>query len=383
MIDFSLTEEQELVARTIRDFTERELRPHEEEVEKLGYVPKELAERIKRRAIDAGLAALSMPAELGGGGLDHVTSLVADRELARTSWAMSSCVPGPTPILLACRGEQVERYLLPAIRGERAECFALTEPGAGSDARSIQARGVRDGPDWVINGTKQFISHADHADFILLVAVTGENETPKGPRPRFTTFLVDKDLPGVEVRPIGCVSARGYNPHLIGLTDVRVPGGSILGEEGHGFDFAVEWLYGSRVMMAAHCVGRARLILELATDWARTRKQFGRPIGEFQGTSFKLADMEVEIQAAWLLALHAAWKLDQGTLTPVDASIAKLYASEMLGRVADHGVQIFGGTGLMTEFPMERYWRDARVERIWEGTSEIHRDLIARSLLRG
>jgi acyl-CoA dehydrogenase len=382
VIDFSLTEEQELVARTVREFVERELRPHEEDVERSGVVPRELAEELKQRAIAAGLYALNMPEELGGGGLDYVTSMVAEVELARTSWAMSSCVARPTHILLACEGEQRERYLLPTIRGERTECFALTEPGAGSDARSIQTRAVRAGGDWIINGTKQFISHADHADYVILVTVTGEDETPKGPRPRFTTFLVDKETQGIDVTPVGCVSARGYNPHLVGFADVRVPDGAILGEEGRGFDFATEWLYASRVMMAGHCTGRARLILELAADWARTRHQFGRPIGEFQGVSFKLADMETEIRAAWLNTMHAAWKLDQGTLEPVDASVAKLYASEMLGRVADEGVQIFGGMGVSTELPIERYWRDARVERIWEGTSEIHRDLIGRAVLR-
>ena len=167
--------------------------------------------------------------------------------------------------------------------------------------------------------------------------------------------------------PVGSVSARGYNAHLIGLTDVRVADDCILGAEGKGFDFATEWLYASRVMMAAHCTGRARLVLELAADWARTRRQFGRPIGEFQGVSFKLADMETEIRAAWLLTMHAAWKLDQGTLEPLDASVAKLYASEMVGRVTDHGVQIFGGMGVSTELPIERYWRDARVERILGG----------------
>ncbi len=383
MIDFSLTEERELVAETVRDFVERELRPHEEEVERLGHVAPELAGALKHKAIDTGLYALNMPAELGGGGLDYVTSSVAEMELARTSWALNSCVARPTHILLACEGEQRERFLLPSIRGERCECFARTEPGAGSDARSIQTRAVREGSDWVINGTKQFISHVDHADYIILVTVTGEDETPKGPRPRFTTFLVDKDLPGIDVTPVGSVSARGYNAHLIGLTDVRVADDCILGTEGKGFDFATEWLYASRVMMAAHCTGRARLVLELADDWARTRRQFGRPIGEFQGVSFKLADMETEIRAAWLLTMHAAWKLDQGTLEPLDASVAKLYASEMVGRVTDHGVQIFGGMGVSTELPIERYWRDARVERIWEGTSEIHRDLIGRATLRG
>jgi acyl-CoA dehydrogenase len=382
VIDFSLTEEQRLVASTVRAFVEQELVPHEDEVERLGYLPRELDADLKAKALEAGLYALNMPEELGGGGLDYVTSMVAERELARTSWALNSCVGRPSHILLACEGEQRERYLLPAIRGEREACFALTEPGAGSDARSIQTRAVRDTADWVINGTKQFISHADLADFIILVTVTGEDETPRGIRPRFTTFLVDKDVPGIELTPVGCVSARGYNPHLISFTDVRVPDGAILGDEGHGFDFANEWLYSSRVMMAAHCCGRARLVLELATDWARTRRQFGRPIGEFQGVSFKLADTEVELRAAWLLTLEAAWKLDQGTVEPADASAAKLYASEMLGRATDHGVQIFGGMGLSTEFPMERYWRDARVERIWEGTSEIHRDLIAKALLR-
>jgi len=383
VIEFAPTEEQQLVVATVRDFVERELRPHEDEVEHLGVVPQELADAIKAKALAAGLFALNMPEELGGGGLDYVTSALAEMEFARTSWALSSCVGRPTHILLACAGEQRDRYLLPTIRGERSECFALTEPGAGSDARSIQTRAVRDGDHWVIRGTKQFISHVDPADYIILVTVTGEDETPKGPRPSFTTFLVDKDLPGIEVTPVGSVSARGYNAHLIGLTDVRVANDCILGAEGKGFDFATEWLYASRVMMAAHCTGRARLVLELAADWARTRRQFGRPIGEFQGVSFKLADMETEIRGAWLLTMHAAWKLDQGTLEPLDASVAKLYASEMVGRVTDHGVQIFGGMGVSTELPIERYWRDARVERIWEGTSEIHRDLIGRAILRG
>ena len=182
---------------------------------------------------------------------------------------------------------------------------------------------------------------------------------------------------------IGCVSTRGYNPHVLTFADVRVPDRNILGREGHGFDFAREWLYSGRVMLAAMCVGRGRLMLELAADWARTRRAFGKTIGQFQGTSFKLADIQVELRAAELLTLEAAWRLDQGTLTAEDASIANLYASEMIGRAADSGVQIFGGMGLATEFVMERLWRDARVERIWEGTSEIHRDLIARGVLRG
>ena len=382
MFSFAASDEQLAVAEVVRAFTDRELRPHDDEVERLGVVPAELAHAVRDKAIEAGLYAWNMPAELGGGGLDHVTQALAEMELSR-SGPVSISVHRPAPILLACQGEQRDEYLLPTIRGERRECFALTEPEAGSDARGIRTRAVRDGDDWVINGTKQFISDADHADFILLIAVTGENETPRGPRPRITCFLVDKQLPGVALSRIDVVGTRGYNPHVITFNDVRVPDRNILGSEGHGFDFAREWLFSGRVMLAAMCVGRGRLILELAADWARTRRAFGRTIGEFQGTGFKLADMRVELKAAELLTLEAAWKLDQGTLTDVDASIANLFASEMVGRAADNGVQIFGGMGLATEFLMERLWRDARVERIWEGTSEIHRDLIARRVLRG
>jgi len=382
VFSFAASDEQLAVAEVVRVFTDRELRPHDDEVERLGVVPAKLAHAVRDKAIEAGLYAWNMPAELGGGGLDHVTQALAEMELSR-SGPVSISVHRPAPILLACQGEQRDEYLLPTIRGERRECFALTEPEAGSDARGIRTRAVRDGDDWVINGTKQFISDADHADFILLIAVTGENETPRGPRPRITCFLVDKQLPGVALSRIDVVGTRGYNPHVITFNDVRVPDRNILGSEGHGFDFAREWLFSGRVMLAAMCVGRGRLILELAADWARTRRAFGRTIGEFQGTGFKLADMRVELKAAELLTLEAAWKLDQGTLTDVDASIANLFASEMVGRAADNGVQIFGGMGLATEFLMERLWRDARVERIWEGTSEIHRDLIARRVLRG
>jgi acyl-CoA dehydrogenase len=382
VFSFAASDEQLAVAEVVRVFTDRELRPHDDEVERLGVVPAELAHAVRDKAIEAGLYAWNMPAELGGGGLDHVTQALAEMELSR-SGPVSISVHRPAPILLACQGEQRDEYLLPTIRGERRECFALTEPEAGSDARGIRTRAVRDGDDWVINGTKQFISDADHADFILLIAVTGENETPRGPRPRITCFLVDKQLPGVALSRIDVVGTRGYNPHVITFNDVRVPDRNILGSEGHGFDFAREWLFSGRVMLAAMCVGRGRLILELAADWARTRRAFGRTIGEFQGTGFKLADMRVELKAAELLTVEAAWKLDQGTLTDVDASIANLFASEMVGRAADNGVQIFGGMGLATEFLMERLWRDARVERIWEGTSEIHRDLIARRVLRG
>ncbi len=382
MVDFALSDEQRLLVDALKAFVERELYPHEDEVERLGRVPDEIAREVLAKALDAGFYAINMPAELGGGGLDAVTLSLAERELGKPSTALSALVNRPAMILLACQGDQIETYLKPTIRGERVDCFALTEPGAGSDAKSIATRATRDGDDYVINGTKQFISHADHADFIILFAVTGVDETARGAQKRITCFLVDKATPGVEVTPLACVSMRGYNPNIITLSDVRVPAGQILGEEGKGFDFANDWLYGGRVMLAAGCVGRAERVLDMCLDWAATRKQFGQTIGRFQGVSFKLADMATEMRAAWMLTLDAACKLEAGTMTRSDASIANLYASEMLGRVTDHAVQIFGGMGLMKELPIERFWRDARVERIWEGTSEIHRHIIARDLLR-
>jgi len=381
-VDFSQSDEHRLLADAVRAFVERELWPHEAEVERLGEVPIAIRRSVAEKARAAGFFALNMPAALGGGGLDHLSLAIADREFGRASTALGVLCNRPAQILLACEGEQIETYLKPTIRGERVECFALTEPGAGSDAKGIATRAVADGDDYVINGAKQFISHADLADFIILFAITGLDETARGPRKRVTCFLVDKDTPGVSVTPLDCLSTRGYNPHLIAFDDVRVNRRQILGIEGGGFGFAENWLYSGRVMLAAACVGKARRALDMALDWAAQRKQFGQTIGRFQGVSFKLADAAAEMRAAWMLVLDAAWKLDQGTMTRSDASMANLHASEMLGRVTDTVVQTFGGAGLMTDLPIERFWRDARIERIWEGTSEIHRHVIARDLLR-
>lgn len=381
-MDFSLTFEQQALIDSLAEFVEKELYPHEDLVEQLRAVPPDIAQDIKAKAKAAGFFAMNMPAELGGGGLDYQSLALAERELGRPSTALSLLLKRPANILLACKGDQIETYLKPAIRGERTDCFALTEPGAGSDARAITTNARRDGDDWIINGTKQFISYADVADFIILFAVTGVDDTPKGPRKRFTAFLVDKDAPGVTVKPMPSICTRGYNPNMIYLEDVRVPSSKILGEEGKGFDFANDWLYSGRVMLAAHCVGRAERVFKMACEWAATRKAFGRTIGEFQGIGFKIADMASEIRQAYLMVMEAAWKMDQGTLTRHEASMVNLFGSEMIGRVTDHAVQIFGGMGVMEEFPIQRFWRDARIERIWEGTSEIHRDIIARDILR-
>lgn len=382
-MNFTLTHEQEMVVETVRSFVERELYPHETEVEAEDRVRPELANEIRERAIEQGLYAANMPVDLGGGGLDTLTLTLMERELGRASFALQYLVARPSNILQACQGAQVEQYLLPTIRGERTECLAMTEPGAGSDLRSMSCRAERDGSDYVIHGTKHFISHADVADYVILFAATGVEETPAGIKKRITAFLIDKETKGLEVRPgYRCVSHRGYHNCILNFDGCRVSSNQVLGEPHRGFDVANDWLSATRLQVAAMSLGRADRALELATSWAAERTQFGKPIGKFQGVSFKLADMATDLKAAELLTLNAAARHDRGEMTDQDAAMAKLYTTEMLGRVADEALQIFGGMGLMDEHPIERIWRDARVERIWEGTSEIQRHIISRAMLR-
>jgi acyl-CoA dehydrogenase len=382
-VNLELTAEQRLIVDTVRAFVEAELYPHEDLVERLDEVPAELAESIRGKALASGLYAANMPAELGGGGLDATSVVLVERELGRASYALQWLVERPSNILQACEGEQRERYLLPAIRGERHDCVAMTEPGAGSDVRSMSTTARRDGDHYVISGTKHFISHADIADFVILFAATGVEQTPRGPKKLITTLLVDSDSSGLQIRRgPHCVSNRGYHQCELVFDGCRVPVANRLGEEGRGFALMGQWLGATRLTVAATSIGRARRVLETATEWAARRQQFGQPIGRFQGVGFQLADMATELEAAELLTLRAAARLDNAAMTDADAAMAKLYASEMLGRITDAAVQIFGGMGLMGELPVERWWRDARVERIWDGTSEIQRHIIARSLLR-
>lgn len=382
-MDFALTPEQQLVVDTVRGFVERELYPLEPEVERTGEVPLAVGREIARKVKAMGFWAANIPAEFGGGGLDTLTFTLLERELGRASMALTVWFGRPSAILCACTPEQRPYWLDPVVRGEKLDCLAMTEPEAGSDIRSMKTFARRDGGDFVINGTKHFISHADIADFVILFAATGEEETSRGRKKTITCFLVDKGTPGFEVRPgYRSVSHRGYHNCILQFDDCRVPAFNVLGEVDRGLELMNQWLFATRLTVAAMCVGRARRVFDEALRWAATRRQFGEPIGRFQGTGFKLADMSTEIDAADLLTLHAAWLVDRGL--PADRQIAqaKLFASEMLARVTDHAVQIFGGMGLMEETGIERHWRDARVERIWEGTSEIQRHIIARSLLR-
>ena len=381
-MDFSLTEEQRSIVEVTRSFVERELYPHEQEVERTGVLRRDLADQIRDKAVRAGLYAANMPEDVGGAGLDAVTQVLFEKELGKAGYALHSCVGRPSNILLAGTETQRERYLHPSVRGEKRDCLALTEPDAGSDLRAMRTRAVRDGDGWRISGTKHFISHAQEADFVILFAVTDTGDgSDRGKA--MSTFLVDLDTPGVAVHDgYRNVSHRGYTNAILDFDGCHVGPDALLGEEGRGFDLAGTWLGSTRLQVAANCLGRAERALDLAVRHAAERVQFGQRIGRFQGVSFKLADMAVELRAAELLTLDAAWRHDQGTAQDADFARAKLKATEVLAMVADEAIQIHGGMGLMDELPLERIWRDARIERIWDGTSEIQRHIISRSLLR-
>jgi len=383
-MDFNLTEEQRMIVDTTRAFVENELYPHEAEVERTGKLRRDLYEELKAKAIEAGLYAANMPEEVGGAGLDTQSWVLYEKELGRASYALHwNCVARPSNILMACNEDQRQRYTLPCVRGEKIDCMAMTEPGAGSDLRGMKATAVRDGDDWIINGTKHFISHADVADFVIVYAASGEEDTPRGKKKLITSFIVDMGTAGFTVRDgYRNVSHRGYTNSILEFDNCRIPDAQRLGDIHKGFEVANDWLGATRLQVAATCLGRAERAFEHALQWSVDRQQFGQQISKFQGVSFKLADMALDLKAANLLTMEAAWKYDQGTVTDADMAMAKLKASEMLAFVADEAIQIHGGMGVMDELPLERIWRDARIERIWEGTSEIQRHIISRELLR-
>jgi len=382
-MQYGLNEEQEMIASTVRSFVENEIYPHEDLVERTGEVPKEIAQEIKRKTLDLGFYACNFPKSLGCAGLNHLEFALVERELGRGSMALNHFFGRPQNILMACTGDQIEKYLKPAVLGQKMDALAMTEPGAGSDIRSMSCSAKQDGGDWVVNGTKHFISGADHADFIIVFVASGEIDTPKGKKKKITSFLVDRGTPGFIIRDgYKSLSHKGYKNMILEFTDCRLPDSQVLGAVDGGFDVMNEWLYATRITVATMSVGRARRVFDYALDYAANREQFGQAIGKFQGVSFQLADMITEIDAADLLTLSAANKLDQGEPSNRDIASAKLFASEMLGRVTDMAIQIHGGMGLMEDLPLERFWRDARVERIWDGTSEIQRHIISRDLLR-
>ena len=383
MIDFSLTDEQKMFVETTHNFVEKEMIPYEDTLEKTDLLPKDLAKSLKKRSIELGIYACNIPEKVGGGGLNAVSVMLIEKELGRTSLALAECAHRPLNILAACEGEQIKQFLEPTIRGDKRDCIAMTEPGAGSDLRSMKCRAVLEGKEWVISGEKHFISQASISDYCVLFASTGEEKTDKGIKKRISAFLINFDDPGVEVAEgYKNVSHRGYTNNILRFNNVRIPDWRIMGPEGDGFRLVNEWLGPTRLTVAATSVARAQRAFDIALNYSATREQFGKKIGKYQGISFPLADMATEIKMANLMLLESAWKIDQGTVTAEDCAMTKLFCTEMLARVADQSIQTVGGMGLMEDLPLERIWRDARVERIWDGTSEIQRHIISRGLLR-
>ena len=380
---YDTSNDSKLLLDTVQKFMIDEIYPHEDRVDKLGYVPDEIGKQIEEKSKEVGLFAANLPEKYGGGGLDYSSMMVVEREYGKTSHALHSWIARPTEILLACNENQMKEYLYPCVKGDKRELFALTEPDAGSDIMSMKSNAKKDGADWILNGSKHFISGPCMPDFAIVFAATGEDETPRGKRKRITAFLVDVGIPGFDIQEgTKCISYRGYKNYQLSFNDVRLSDDKILGSEGNGLSLSGKWLSMGRIWVGATCCGKAERILDLALDWAAQRKQFGKPIGTFQATGFKLADMKMNLRAADLLVKDAVDRALSGKMTDEDAAIVKIFCSEMLNKVADDTVQIFGGMGLMEEMPIERLWRDSRLERIWDGTSEIQRHIVTRSMLR-
>ncbi|MFD6096556.1 acyl-CoA dehydrogenase family protein [Nocardiopsis flavescens] len=382
MIDFSLSEEQRAVRDWVRTFVERELVPLENGVlrrEREGHPPgldREERARLRELARKSDFWGVETPVEYGGMGLDPVTAAVIEIELGRTFLTFKFGGEADN-ILYHCNEEQRERYLLPTIAGEKRSCFAITEPGAGSDAKAIRARAVRDGDTWVINGEKTFITGGNEADFAMVFAVT---DPERGANGGVTCFLVDRDM-GWTSEPIDTMGER--RPASLVFQDVRVPHGNILGEEGGGFTLAMQWIGKGRYLLPARAVGSCERLLTMAVEYSRTRETFGAPIADRQAIQWMIADSQVEIEALRLLVLHAAWQVGAGRDSRHAQSIAKLFGGVKANEIVDRVLQIHGGMGYTRELPIERFYRDLRLLRIFEGTDEIQRRTIARDLLRG
>lgn len=382
MIDFSVPAETQLLIDSVRRFLDTEVIPFEEEVERLDRIPEALGP-VRKKAKQLGFFAMSMPVEVGGGGLDCVQSCLIEEQIGRTTATLVHYVFGRmSRLLLACKGEQRERYLLPTVQGDLGYCVAMTEPDAGSDAAGIKTRATRVDGGYVINGRKQFITLGDVADYAIVTAVT---DSARGADGGISLFLVDKGTPGFSLgRRQGMMGHRGTgHPELV-FEDCRVGDLQMLGELGQGLKLVLrEGLSRARlVTVGGRSLGQATRLLELARTYASEHVQFGRPIGNYQLVQAMLADMAIDIFSARMMLLNTAWEIDQGRDPREKVSMVKVYASEMLGRVADRALQIFGGAGYTTDLPVERIYRDCRVMRIWDGTSEIHRLQIAKGVLR-
>ncbi|RDI28670.1 acyl-CoA dehydrogenase/acyl-CoA dehydrogenase [Pseudacidovorax intermedius] len=376
-MDFALNDEQKMMIDTVRRFIAEELHPLEQTLEEHGALPRAQAQAIHDKARSLGLYALNMPAELGGGGLSNLDRVLCEEQFGHTSDQLIRRAFGNVyEPLLHCRGDQVERWLKPSVEGTRTCAIAITEPGAGSDAAGIKTHARKTDAGWVLNGGKHFISDGEWSDFFLVSARTGEKE--------ISMFMVDKGLPGFTVGKDQQMMGLRGTPHVeLFFDNVALEDAALLGERGQGFKLAMGALNVVRLaQVGARAVGKASHVCELMLQYAGERRQFDTRIGDFQMVQQMLADSVIEINAARWMVYQAAWMLDQGFDAREQIAMVKVHAAETLGRVVDRAVQVFGGMGFCKELPIERYYRDARIYRIFDGTSEIHRGVIAKSALR-
>ena len=383
-MDLKLTEEQEMVRKMAPDFAQKEVAPIAAEMDEKGEVP---FENIKKMG-QLGLLGLTAPEEYGGGGADTVSYVVALEEIAKACASTAVVMAVQNSLVnyaLARFGteEQKRKFLVPLAQGEKIGAYALTEPEAGSDAAAIRTRAVRDGDEYVINGTKHFITNGGFADIVILYATVDPSKGYRG----ITAFIVEKGTPGFSTgKEENKMGIRATNTCELIFQDCRVPVANRLGDEGQGFKIALSALDAGRIGIGAQAVGIAQAAYEAALEYAKTRVQFGQPIAQLQAIQWMLADMATRIEAARLLVYKAALAKDEAQKTGArfskEAAMAKLFASETAGFVTDCALQIHGGYGYMKDYPLERYYRDARITRIYEGTNEIQRLVIARSILR-
>ena len=379
-----MSDEDRAIQERARRFVGDELIPHEVEAEMNGgRLADDVRAKHHRLAIELGLYAMNMPKDLGGGGMTTFQQVLVSEQLGRVTNALGWCVHTPAswaPEVVT--GEQLSRWIVPTIRGERHECYAITEETAGSDVEAIESTARRDGEEYVLNGTKWHVTSFNTADYVFFQArISGGRNSGA-----HAMFFVDKDTPGVRLVREPAYSHTYADTHaIVAFEDVRVPASNRIGDEGDGLDFTYEWFRYERLMIAARCCGAAERLIEEATAFAKERVQFGEPIIAFQAIQHMLADSTTELWAARLMTYELAKNVDRGVDVKVQhaqCSMAKLYASEMAGRVADRAVQIFGGRGYMRENVAERFHRELRVDRIWEGTSEIQRNIVADQLAK-
>ncbi len=378
-MDFRLTDEQELLRKSVREFAETEMRPHVMAWDNAQHFPHELLPKLA----ELGLMGIQFPEACGGAAMSAVDYCICIEELARVDPSVSLSVAahnglGAAHIALFGSEAQKARFLAPLARGTRLAAWGLTEPGSGSDAAAMRTTAVRDGDSWVLNGSKAFITHGTSADTIVVMAVTDKAKGSKG----ISAFIVERGTPGLLAgRKEDKLGMRASETSEVLLQNCRVPADQLIGEEGQGFIQTLQVLDAGRIGIAALAVGLAQGAYEAARDYAAGRRQFGRSIDSFQSIRWTIVDNHTRVSAARLLTYRAAWLKDQGRRTTIESSMAKLYSSEIAVRASEDAVQIFGGYGFVKDYPAEKFFRDVKLTTIGEGTSEVQRLVIARQLL--